>query len=152
MCLQAHYRSKLDFTWESLEGAKAARRRINDFYWGLEGSGVLSGNLLEQFEERIADNLDTPMALSLVFDVIAKAQRGEIEKSTAKLFLEKADSIFQVLEKEEEIPQEISELVSERERVRLEKNFAKADEIRRKIEERGYKLEDIKGETKVKRL
>ena len=142
MCLQAHYQSKLDFTWASLEGAKAARRRINDFYQDSSEGEETPVGLLEEFEGYISDNLDTPRALSLVFETITKTQKSEITKGALKSFLEKADEIFQILEEKKEIPQEVLELAKKRDNYRKSGDYQKADEIREEIVSMGYTVED----------
>lgn len=155
MCLQAHYRSKLDFSWQSLEASKSARRKINEFYWKLseeEKVEEAEKDLLLEFEKYIADDLDTPKAIAFIFDVISGVQKGKVKQGAAKLFLEKADRIFQILEKKEQIPEDITKLVLERQKARDKKNFDRADQIRKAIENKGYKLEDVGSGTEVKKL
>lgn len=155
MCLQAHYRSKLDFSWQSLEASKSARRKINEFYWKLseeEKVEEAEKDLLLEFEKYIADDLDTPKAIAFIFDVISGVQKGKVKQGAAKLFLEKANRIFQILEKKEQIPEDITKLVLERQKARDEKNFDRADQIRKAIEDKGYKLEDVGSGTEVKKL
>lgn len=155
MCLQAHYRSKLDFSWQSLEASRSARRKINEFYWKLseeEKVEKAEKDLLLEFEKYIADDLDTPKAIAFIFDVISGVQKGKVKQGAAKLFLEKANRIFQILEKKEQIPEDITKLVLERQKARDKKNFDRADQIRKIIEDKGYKLEDVGSGTKVKKL
>lgn len=155
MCLQAHYRSKLDFSWQSLEASRSARRKINEFYWKLSEEEKVEGaekDLLLEFEKYIADDLDTPKAIAFIFDVISGVQKGKVKQGAAKLFLEKANRIFQILEKKEQIPEDITKLVLERQKARDKKNFDRADQIRKAIENKGYKLEDVGSGTEVKKL
>lgn len=153
MCLQAHYRSKLDFSWQSLEAARSARRKINEFYWSLEGNKEgPDANLISKFREYIADDLNTPQAIALIFEVISKVQQGDMGQSKARAFFKKADEVFQILEEKEQIPEEIDKLVLERQKARDKKDFARADEIRKIVENKGYKLEDVEGRTELKKL
>lgn len=141
LCLTASYRSKLDFSWTSLEGARSARKRINDTYNNSTEGERLS---LEAFDKAIADDLDTPKALAFVFDNLDKLGKDQFEK---------IDEVFTILEKVETreeqgitiegyVPQEVFKLAVERQKAREEKNWAKSDELRDKILKAGFLIED----------
>jgi len=120
LCLTAHYRSKLDFSWQSLDAARSARRKINDAYSvslrlptvalakagaeqsepnGSSSSRQNSDNLsrtgcgigdLNPFNKVLADDLDTPRALAFIFENLSKLSSVDFEK---------IDEIFAILEK-----------------------------------------------------
>lgn len=144
LCLGAHFQSKLDFTWQSLESAKSARRKINQFYQELQGNGEkkINEKYIEKFTNYMADNLDTVKALTVVFEVISEAEKGNIAKNSAKTFIQKADEVFRILENKQEIPQEILDLSRERDKYRKSGDYKKADELRNKIKSMGYIVED----------
>lgn len=160
LCLTASYRSKLDFSWESLDSAKTARRRVNDAYnlslragLGVEPrpNEVRSNLNLDEFEEAIADDLDIPKALAFIFDNLSKLSRANFEKIDEVLaILEKID-----IKKEEGIitegyvPREVFQLALERQKAREQKNFAKSDEFREKIIKLGFVIEDTSDGPKV---
>lgn len=140
LCLGAHYRSKLDFSWESLSAAKEARRKIVAAY---NSAGVQDQNL-EEFDKAMADDLDTPRALAFVFKNLSSLSQSDFEK---------IDKIFAILEKVEtkeedglilvgEIPEDIVNLAKERQTARDKKDYVKSDELRIKIEETGFLVED----------
>jgi len=153
MCLGAHFQSKLDFTWQSLDSAKSARRKINQFYWGSQGNGeeVADEKYIEKFANYMADNLDTVKALAVLFEVMSEAEKGNIAKDSARAFIQKADEIFKILENKQEIPQEISDLSKERDEYRKSGDYQKADGLRIKIEAMGYVIEDVKGRGKIRK-
>ena len=153
MCLGAHFQSKLDFTWQSLDSAQSARRKINQFYWGSQGNGeeVADEKYIEKFANYMADNLDTVKALAVLFEVMSEAEKGNIAKDSARAFIQKADEIFKILENKQEIPQEISDLSKERDEYRKSGDYEKADGLRAKIKAMGYVIEDVKGRGKIRR-
>ena len=91
LCLSAHYRSKLNFTWESLEGAREARQKLRDFAlsqtpprWGNTSSEVgrnggedfqFFTKSLENFSDYLSDDLNTPEAFASVFQTINEANK-----------------------------------------------------------------------------
>ncbi len=155
LCLQAHFGSKLDFSWDSLQSAKNTRHKLNQVFSQIKGDGVASDKIndyLIKFTGYMADNLETPKALTVVFDVVSKFQNEELQEAEVKYFLENMDEIFQILEEEKKIPREIIELAKKRDKFRSEKQFSKADEIRQEIEKEGYRLEDIEGRTRIVRV
>lgn len=153
LCLQSHFQSKLDFGWQSLEGAKAARRKINQFYWRLKEDGEKEDakDIIGEFTKYISDNLDTVKALTVVFDVINKTEKGTIKESKARVFLQKADEVLQILEQETEIPREIIDLSKERDEARASGDYQKADELRGEIESKGYLVEDSGDQSRVQK-
>jgi cysteinyl-tRNA synthetase len=143
MCLSAKYRSKLDFSYESLDAAKSARKRINDAYVvSLRATASERGNLsLELFDSAISEDLDTPKALAFIFDNLGKLSSDNFEK---------IDEVLAILEKIE-IPEEIQDLVAEREKARKDKSFEESDRLRSEIEEKGFLVEDLGDKTVIKK-
>jgi len=148
LCLQAHYRSKLNFSWQALEGAREARRKINNIYNSAQKSGDIS---LKNFDKFLSDDLDTPKALAFVFENLASFGREEFEKIDSvlgileKFKVKKADGLILV----GEISKEVVDLAKERNLARLNKDFAKSDALRKKIEGLGFVVEDSKEGTKI---
>lgn len=151
LCLQAHYRSKLDFSWTSLEGARSARKKINDAYNSPTGEGVD----LKPFDDAIANDLDTPKALAFVFENLKNFNKENFEKMNEILGILESVNITRVkidgIIIEGEVPKDIIELAVERQRARDAKDFVKSDEIRNKIESTGFELNDEKEGTRLSR-
>jgi len=107
------------------------------------------------------DDFNTPKAVAVIFDLVNKGNslldQGKISSIGAKNileFLRKIDKIFNFIfwkKPKEKIPEGILKLVKERERYRREGSWQKADEIRKKIKELGYWVEDTKEGPKIKR-
>jgi len=156
LVLTSHYRQNLNFTWEGLKNAQSA---LNNFYRKLQEikpDHEEKHPPLEEYKKKflsfINDDLNTPKALALMWEVIKNKKLSNQEKY--KLIIE-FDKIFGLdLNKIEkpEIPQEIKKLADEREKYRKEKQWEKADEIRKEIEKMGYQVEDTKQGPKIKKL
>jgi len=142
--LTAHYRSPLNFTWQSLAAVKVARKNLNDFILGIKGKGKISKDYKEKFLNKINNDLDMPGALALAWIMIKNKNISEQDKKITLLDFDKVLGLNLAKVKEEKIkiPKEIKLLVEERERARQTKVWKKADEIRKKIEKAGYLTED----------
>jgi cysteinyl-tRNA synthetase len=172
--LSSHYRQKANLSFRALKGTEKAIERIKTFIEKmrrlskvkiLSKSSKFTENLIlkaeRDFEEAMDDDLNTPKALSVIFDLINETgQIKEIDGKRAKQILNlinKFDSVFglKLLEIKREkirIPEKVIELVKERERLRKLKQWKSADELRRKIKDLGYQIEDTKEGPKIKGL
>jgi len=148
-CLTAHYRTPLDFSLESLDGAKNSYQRLKNIVRELENDKKINKKYLADFENAINDDLNMPKALSILWNFLRdKKAEGKIKTT------EKMDKIFGLglLEKEEtKIPERIKKLADERKKRREEKNWGKADELRKEIEKQGYRVEDTAKGQKIKK-
>ena len=146
LCLTAHYKSKLNYTEESIENARISlnklREKINELdLTSEEKNPKKKEEYSNQFLEYINDDLDMPKALALTWDMIKDNDLSDKEKYELIL---KFDKVFGLKLKQEKqtIPQEIISLVEERENYRKERNFEKSDELRKLIEDKGYIIKD----------
>ena len=140
--LTAHYRTPMNFTWDSAEGAGAALGRLSRAYLEMR-AGKADEVFLKEFYTAIANDLDTPKALAMVWENI---------KTLNKATLAKADKILGLgltevkprskLEVKKEIPEEVQKLVAEREAARSAKDFARSDALRSQIEAAGFEVKD----------
>ena len=97
------------------------------------------------------NDFDTPKALAVIFDFVRNINKAGGGKKAYDLLM-KFDKIFCILEhKKEKISENINKLVEERETARKQKDFNKADEIRKKINKEGYIVEDTDEGPKLKR-
>lgn len=152
--LTGHYRAPMNFTWEAIAGADQARMRLTRHYLELK---VQPASLKEavvftkEFYAAIANDLDTPKALAWLWECI---KDNTITPEVKKKAIEIADKVFglgitearaaaklTVIE-QNDLPQEVQTLVQEREVARTEKDFAKADELRKEIEAKGFEVKD----------
>jgi cysteinyl-tRNA synthetase len=140
--LQAHYATPINFTWESLEGSKIARGKLNDFVLSIKGRGKVDKNYKEKFLEKINNDLDLPGALGLVWLMIKDGKVKDLDKKATLLDFDKVLGLNLAKLKKEKIPGAVIKLIKEREAVRKNKDWAKSDELRNKIMELGYLVED----------
>jgi len=169
-----HYKQKTNLTFKALKGAGKAMERIKIFLEKTDKESKIQTStknlkliksLISQakkdFEEAMDDNLNTPRALSTVFNLIKELNKIEkIDSQTAKQVLSvinKFDSVLglKLLELKKEkirIPGEVIRLVEEREKYRKRGQWQKADEIRKEIQKKGYLIEDTKEGSKIKRI
>ena len=173
--LSAHYRSPLNFSAELMEAAKNGLERICN---SAENLKHLSQNtqlssmteeeaklwkdsdlFVDKFETAMDDDFNTADAVSAVFELV-KYCNTHAKEGSSREFL---DNLYQrmeqlctilgiIIEKSEQIlDQEIEDLIAERQAARKDKNFARADEIREILLEKGIVLEDTREGVKWKR-
>ncbi len=137
--LGAHYSTLLNFTWEALEGAEITLKRLREKISKLPDGG----NVIEtKFNDLINDDLNTPKALALVHDTLRDEKISDADKKATILDFDKVLGLQ--LDKIEtfEIPNEVKELIKERDIARANKDFAKSDELRNEIEKLGFEVKD----------
>lgn len=160
--LTAHYRSPINFTFEALDAAKQALFRLKRYIYEdfKNASGAINTNYQERFHARINDDLDTPGALAIVWELVKDATVPAGEKvATLKDFdrvlaiglSDEPDTIMRELGvvDVEDLPAEVQQLLEERELARAARNWDEADRIREAINLRGYSLEDTPQGPKV---
>ena len=149
LCYSAHYRTKLKFTWESMDAAASGYDGLRDFVarakqiGGEEQPWVAEHR--RKFEEAIADDLNMPQAMAAVNELIREAERrGEYGVLDV---LYDFDNVLglklrESAERATSADAEVESLIKEREQARAEKNWPRADEIRKQLGELGIALED----------
>ncbi|MFH1430200.1 MAG: cysteine--tRNA ligase [Candidatus Uhrbacteria bacterium] len=158
LVLGAHYRSQLNFTWESLESAESALRHLRDRCRELPTApkrinAALKPKILklrERFLAAVNDDLDTPRALALLWEVM-KSKRDAKEVAAAVAFMDEVLGLgfTDYLGKTLRIPREVQQLVRDREKARATKDWARADILRAEIAALGYVVQDMKDGIKV---
>lgn len=152
-----HYRNKLNFTWEGMDASAKSYERLKDGYQKhLVGEENVAQEVIDEFENRfhmaINDDLNMPLAMSVVWEVVRYEQKS---KKLADLLL-KFDSVMGLqIDKrteKEEIPEEILELVEQRKLARQERDYVKSDEIRDTLKEKGYEVKDTKDGMTVEKI
>ena len=152
----SHYRNKLNFTWEALDSSSKALQKLREGYRKhLEGNDVIEEDKIneykEQFLEAINDDLNMPLAMAIVWEVI---KRNEKSKQYAQVLLDFDRVLGLEIDKEnevQELPDEVKNLIEERKKARENKDYEKSDELRNKIEKMGYKVKDSKDGMQVEK-
>ncbi|MFA6016616.1 MAG: cysteine--tRNA ligase [Patescibacteria group bacterium] len=153
--LQTHYRQSLNFTWQSARASLEAFNRLKEIATGLKGSHSLNKTLVklsnksidfqQQFRNSIANDLQTPQAVAVMWDMI----KSDISNDEKYFLLMDFDKVFGLnLDKStaEIIPVNIIKLADKRLEAKKIRNFDMSDKLRMRIEKAGYKIED-KGNT-----
>jgi len=155
MCLTTHYRKALNFSIELLQTAQNSYERLVNIVSGIKNNAQKKNQkniakAKEQFLEIINKDLNIPKALSFMWEILREDKLNDAEKFE---LVEDFNKIFGLnLENEEvEVPNEIKKLIKERGKMRGEKNWGEADNIRKKIEKLGYSIDDTSEGTKVKK-
>jgi len=151
--LMASYRTKVNFVWEAIEGANTALKRLFRLYIELGNAiGKVNNEYKNKFLEYINDDLDTPKALVLLWDLIKDEKVSSADKKATVLDFDKVLGLgFENL-KEEKIPEEVLKLVKEREEARKNKDFKKSDKLRNEINSLGYEIKDNSENYKIEKI
>jgi cysteinyl-tRNA synthetase len=144
--LMANYRTRVNFVWDALEGAETALKRLYGLYLSLGSEvGQVHEVYQQKFAEFVTDDLNTPQAVALLWDVIKDGNMSDADKKATILDFDKVLGLgFADLKEAEEIsiPEEVLKLVEEREEARKNKDFTKSDELRKKINDLGHEVKD----------
>jgi cysteinyl-tRNA synthetase len=177
--LSSHYRKQLNFTWTGLEQAEESLRRVVDFLAKLDdmtratGAGdgrnaeldAAVGRAREAFRNALSSDLNTAAGLAAVFDLVREGNSaiaaGKMSGADARVVRDAIDDFDRVLgvialrRAEDATPDvpiaEIEQLIEERKAAKQRREFARADDIRKSLAERGILLEDTPVGTRWKK-
>ena len=172
LLLSTHYRQQLNFTFQALKAAENTVQNLFDFIARLneveevrenEQVDELIKESRKRFENAMDNDLNISVGLVAIFDLINEVNKLMVEdkigmknaKDIISLMLEFDKVLGLGLEeaiREEELPEEIKEMIQKREEARKGKDWKTADEIRAKIKEIGFALEDTPEGVRWKRI
>lgn len=150
-CLNAHYRNKLNFTWEAMESAQVSYDRLlEEALKQKGGTDEVEPSMLAEykadFEEAVNDDLNIPKALGVVWSLL---RCGKKSRRIFDLIVDLDDILGLDLSKVEqkkrdgeELDSEVRALIDQRQQARKEKNWKLADELRDQLKAMGITLED----------
>ncbi len=155
-CLQSHYRKPLEFSYEVLDNMTAAYTKLVKRIAELSEDGEKDEAAFRQYQEKfsaaLADDLNTSMALTVVYDML----KADINDKTKRLLAEDFDRVLSLdlltaaeklkagAELDAELESYVIAKIEERKAAKKEKDFAKADAIRAELLEKGIVLEDTR--------
>ena len=163
LMLNAHYRKKLNFTFEGLDSAQVSYLRLLDLCYKHKNSAVKTSEEVltryrEQFVEAINDDLNVPLALGVLWTLLKEPSSRDVYALALEfdkvlgLSLDKPEPLKEESAASVEVPDEVAELVKKRAAARSAKDWAESDRLRDEIASLGYKVIDTKDGAKVEKL
>lgn len=150
MVLTSHYRASLNFTWEGLLGVQKALAGLREKVSQWDGNTAEpSADSLEEFKKRVNNDINTPQALALMWDVANDKSLSEGVKKATILEFDKVFGLNLGVKEATEIPDEVMQLAKQRDELRKEKKWQESDRIRQEIFDKGYELEDTSSGPKI---
>jgi cysteinyl-tRNA synthetase len=142
--LQAHYRTKLNFTFEALLAAQNALHRLYDLVQSWQEPSEISPEYEKRFKQALDDDLSMPKILALIWELVADISLPLSMKSKTLLAFDEVLGLGleDYIAKPLEIPEELQNLINEREKARQAKDYKLADLLRIQITQKGFILED----------
>ncbi|MBQ8567709.1 MAG: cysteine--tRNA ligase [Oscillospiraceae bacterium] len=160
-CLSSHYRRSLVFSYENLDNAAVAYKKLVSKIARINAEGEIDkkeyDRLIQCFTDAMDNDLNTAQAITVLYDVLKSEASGNTKLALIKEFdkvlsiglIEAAAKLGAESDGSEDIPAEIAQLIEQRKAARKAKDFALADSIRDKISELGYIVEETRQGTKV---
>jgi cysteinyl-tRNA synthetase len=157
----------MNFTLDGLHAAENAVQRLLDFMQHVptaQGSGfdvqLLLQHTLQRFEESMDDDLNISGALGAIFALVRTVNRAIAQHQLSAAGAEQVitlmrrfDTVLGLLAEEQPtLEHDVAVLMEERQRARQARDFAQADALRARIQERGYVVEDTPQGARLKRL
>lgn len=156
LCFQTDFRKTMNFTWDSLESAKTALYRLYLAIDSLKEQEPALGKEASVYEDKFQNSLEQDLnisqALASVWEILSDSEVGSEEKLG---FLKKADQVLGLdllADRNLDIPLEVQALLNERQKAREEKDFAKSDELRSKIQALGFEVKDANDSQNIRRI
>ena len=149
MCLNSHYKKQLIFSFEALKQAEETLHKLKNKVLSIKDDNNYNeddfNKYNDKFKEALENDLNTSNALTILYDVI----KDDISSSTKLKLIESFDKVLSLdlLKKEEidnELVSKVNELIEIRNNYKKEKNYEKADEVRKQIEELGATIKDTR--------
>ena len=151
------YRAQINFTFEAMDSAKTALGRLRDGYLKHKaGTEDVSDDEIQSYKERfleaINDDLNMPVAMSIVWEVVKQPKKS---KKYQELLLDfdrvLGFNLKDYVKEENVLPEDVQKLVNERNNARANKNWAESDRIRDILVSMGYTVKDSKEGTIVEK-
>jgi cysteinyl-tRNA synthetase len=152
--LTGHYRTKVNFTKESILSAETSLSKIITFYKEIEkeNTGNIKRKYKKKFEKAMDDDLNTPKAIAILWELIKDDLIKSKDKKATLLYFDKVFGLGLENIKEDIIPEEIKNLSKKRDLARQNKDWQRSDEIRKEIRTLGYEIKDAENGPKITKL
>ena len=154
-CLQSHYRKPLEFSYDTLDNSKAAYERLLNRIAGIPQEGETNAAQFEdyrrRFIEKVGNDLNTSLGLTVLYDLL---KDSDVNGATKRAIIADFDRVLSLNllsggtntaeEHSDEFVRYVEGLIRERAEAKKNKNYARADEIRAELAEKGVTLKDSK--------
>ncbi len=150
MCLNSHYRKVLVFSYEQLTQSENTYKKLKNKVMSLNEDGDLNKELFDKylnlFADNLANDLNTANAISTLNDVL---KDNDLNETTKLSLIKEFDKVLSLdLLKEEKVDEtlvnKVNELIKLRSEYKNNKEYDKADEVRKQIEELGATIKDTR--------
>ncbi len=164
--LTAHYRSPVNFSLEAAQAAQNAFIRLIEAFLDFSTSSVMHDDqhhhahfepidYKAEFKKVITDDFNMPEAIALMWKLVKDPAVEPTDKGVILLDFDRVLGLgfagILAMAKEEVNSPEVIALADAREEARKNKEWDKADALRKEIEDRGYEVKDLEGRYKLKR-
>ena len=148
MCLQSHYRKQLTFSYDSLDGAENAYKKLKSKVLSLNSEGEIDNNIYDEFNNKfkaaLASDLNTANALSTLYDVL-KSNSNDATKFKLISDFDQVLGLDLTKKEEKNVDEEfINQKIGERNEAKANKDYAKADAIRDELKNMGIIIKDTR--------
>ncbi len=147
--LTAHYRTLINFTWEALAGAQTTLDKLYNHIIEYRDGGEINKEYQTKFHKYINDDIDTPKAIALLWELVKDDAVSDVDKKATILDFDKVLGFGFDDIKPETIPNNILQLTKEREEAREAKDWEKSDKLRDNLKELGYEVNDTDEGSKI---
>ena len=155
MCLESHYRKPLLFTYDALKQSENAYKKLKNRIKSLQDEGTIDEPIIKEylnkFKDALGDDLNTAMALTVLYEVL----KLDTPDKTKKELIKKFDEVLSLdLLKDDiiDLDEEILHLIEQRNIAKKNKNYEEADKIRDDLLARGIKLIDGRSGTTYQKI
>lgn len=153
LLLQAHYRTEISFHFKAMDSAKAGLaglyRRLQNLQVEQDFTGEFTPAMQEyqqKFSAALFDDLNTPVAVSVLFDLLKSQKTSDAEKKALAIDFDNVLGLrlCEAMEKQQvaAIPDDVQALVDARDAARTAKNWAESDRLRDELQRMGYEVKD----------
>ncbi len=163
--MMGHYRKQLNFTWDSLKASNTALGKLRSLYLAFatdqSARTELSSEKMTQVEayqarfvQAIENDLDMPGAIATLWEMV----KSNIPNYDKLDLMKEWDRVlglnlgFKNFDLSEDVPEQIKQLIAQRDEARKMKNYGESDKLRGEIEKLGYKLEDKGGKSRAVKI
>lgn len=166
LLLTVHYRTQFNFTWEALESAQTALFRVHKLFAEELGTtnGAIHAGYQKQFHAAINDDLNTPQAIAVMWEMLKDDNVSKADKRATLLDFDRVlnigirkrndelNALIDTEVKTKDLPGFVQKLVEERESARKSKDWAKADELRDAIKKAGFTVIDTDSGPEISKI